>query len=135
MVIKKSTLRIAIPIFLVAIIVGAIVISSRVKKNKEERARQELKDDIDRRIDREYRSLKSSFDYYAEIACDWEYSQSSREHATKKMYELTGIKWHNGWSIYMPKEMKEKITERKTEIEQALRSKASDNVWKELLGE
>ena len=133
MVIKKSTLLFAIPVLIIAITIGTIAITSKVKKNKEERARQELKEDVERRIDLEYRNLKSSFDYYAEIACDWDYSKSTREHAAKEMHELTGIIWHDGWSIYMPNEMKVKITERKTDIDQALRIKASENVWKELL--
>lgn len=133
MVIKKSIIRFSIPVLIVAVIIGSIAIISKVKKSKEERARQELIEDIERKIDREYRSLKSSFDYYAEIACDWDYSNSTREHAAKKMHELTGFIWHDGWSIYLPNEMKAKIYERKTEIDQALRVKATDNIWKELL--
>lgn len=135
MEIKKSTLRWAIPVAIVVAILAIVVISSSVKKHKEERARQELRDDIERRIDREYRSLKSSFERYAETACDWDYSESTREHAAKKMYELTGITWHDGWRIYMPSEMREKISERKSDIEIALRARASKNVSKELLGE
>lgn len=135
MEIKKSTLRWAIPVFLVIAVIGTIAVSSSIKKSKEERARQEVRDDIERRIDREYRSLKSSFDHYAETACDWDYSQSTREHAAKKMYELTGMFWHNGWSIYLPGEMKEKIEERKADVDRALREKAADNVRRELLGE
>lgn len=135
MEIKKSTLQWAIPVFIVFAILGAVLISSAVEKNKEERARQELREDIERRIDREYKNLKSSFDHYAEIACDWDYSESTREHAAKKMYELTGLYWHNGWSIYLPREMKEKISERKSEIKQILRAKASEKVRSELLGD
>lgn len=135
MEIKKSTLQWAIPVVIVVAILGAVLISSAIEKSKEERARQELRDDIERRIDREYRNLKSSFDHYAEIACDWDYSESTREHAAKKMYELTGLYWHNGWSIYLPREMKEKISERKSEIKQILRAKASEKVRSELLGE
>lgn len=135
MEIKKSTLQWAIPVVIVVAILGAVLISSAIEKSKEERARQELRDDIERRIDREYRNLKSSFDHYAEIACDWDYSESTREHAAKKMYELTGLYWHNGWSIYLPREMKEKISERKSEIKQILRAKASEKVRSELLGD
>lgn len=135
MKIKKSTLRWAIPALLVIAVLGTIVVSSSVKKSKEERARQEVRDDIERRIDREYRSLKSRFDHYAETACDWDYSESTREHAAKKMYELTGLLWHNGWRTYMPIEMKEKIEERKDQIDRALRAKAAENVKRELLGE
>lgn len=131
MEIKKSTLRWVIPVVIVTAVLGAVLISSAEKKNKEERTIQELRNDIER----EYRNLKNSFYYYAEIACDWDYSQSTREHATKKMYELTGLYWHNGWRIYPPNEMKEKISERKSEIEKALRLKASENVRAALLGE
>lgn len=134
MEIKKTTLFWAIPVAIAAIVIGAIVISSAVEKNKKERAQQELRDDIERRIDREYRSLKSSFDYYAEIACDWDRSDYSRDHAAKKMYELTDIIWNDGWRSYRPYEMKEKIRERKTEIEQSLRSKARQKVRNEYLG-
>ena len=134
MEIKKTTLFWAIPVAIAAIVIGAIVISSAGEKNKKERAQQELRDDIERRIDREYRSLKSSFDYYAEIACDWDRSDYSRDHAAKKMYELTDIIWNDGWRSYRPYEMKEKIRERKTEIEQSLRSKARQKVRNEYLG-
>ena len=133
MEIKKTTLFWAIPVAIAAIIIGAIVISSAVEKNKKERAQQEFRDDIERRIDREYRSLKSSFEYYAEIACDWDRSDYSRDHAAKKMYELTDIIWNDGWRTYRPYEMKEKIQERKTEIEQSLRSKARQKVRNEYL--
>lgn len=135
MEIKKSTLRWTIPVVIAVAIIGTVIVSSSIKKNKEERERQEVRDDIERRIDREYRSLKSSFDHYAETACDWDYSQTTREHAAKKMYELTGMYWHNGWSIYMPSEMREKIQERKSDIERTLQDKARENVRKELLGE
>lgn len=135
MEVKKSTLRWTILALLVIAVISTIVVSSSVKKSKEERERQEVRDDIERRIDREYRSLKSSFDHYAETACDWDYSESTREHAAKKMYELTGMYWHNGWSIYFPSEMKEKIKERKDEVDRALRAKAIENVRRELLGE
>lgn len=134
MEIKKTTLFWAIPVAIAAIIIGAIAISSAVEKNKKERAQQEFRDDIERRIDREYRSLKSSFEYYAEIACDWDRSDYSRDHAAKKMYELTDIIWNDGWRTYRPYEMKEKIQERKTEIEQSLRSKARQKVRNEYLG-
>ena len=133
MEIKKTTLLWSILVAVVAIIIGAVLISSKVKENKKERARQELRDDIERRIDREYRNLKSSFDYYAEIACDWDRSDYSRDHAAKKMYELTGITWHDGWRTYMPSEMKIKISERSFDIKQSLRSKAKEKVRKEYL--
>lgn len=135
MEIKKTTLLWSIPIVVVVIIIGVVVISSKVKDNKKERARQELRDDIDRRIDREYRNLKSSFDYYAEIACDWDRSEYSRDHAAKKMRELTDISWHDNSGIsvipYVPSEMKRKISEKSSEIKQALRSKAREKVREE----
>lgn len=137
MEIKKSTIRWVLPIAIVAIVLCAISSSVIIKKNKEKREQQEIRDDIQRRLDREYRNLKKDFNYYAEIACDWDNSLSYRRRAAGKMYQLTGISWldDGGFDICTPSVMRARIEDEKDAIDIGLRLKASENIEKELLGE
>ena len=128
MEIKKSTLRLAIPIVIVLTIISVVAISSAVKKSKEDRERQEFRADIERAIDREYRSLKREFDYYAESYFD-SYSSYAREHALGKMRQLTGLFRSSSYIS------RHEIEMQKDEIDKALRAKATDNVINGMLGE
>lgn len=134
MIVKKTTLYWVIPTLIVLLTAGTLIITSAQKKKNEERERQVFRESIERSIDREYRHLKSEFDHYAEITCDWDYSDDFRDRAARKMYELTGITWHNGWHTYYPSEMRDKIAERQDDVRRALQSKATENVRNELLG-
>ncbi len=91
MVVKKRTLYVCVLIIAILGLVTFFAYSSYSEKRNEKLRTQELKETIEREIDREYRRLVDRMDSDAKSAMDYEYSYDFRRR------EIRGInKMFNG---------------------------------------
>lgn len=86
MVIKKKTL-IIICAFLSIMVIGGVVL---IRKQKEERAKQELLDKYNRAVEREFDSLVREYNSIIEVIQDYDYSESFRWKYVIKLDKLLG---------------------------------------------
>lgn len=100
MQVKKSHL-IIFCVTLVCLIAGSTLwYISHEKKQEKERAAQELKEDFEKEVERQYKSLKYDYDSYCETLSDYDYSYSFRERYVDKLNQLLGENWYNSVSDF-----------------------------------
>lgn len=90
MQVKKSHLIIFCIVAVILIISGLIGYDVYEKKAEKERATQELKEDFEREVERQYKSLKYDYESYCKTLSDYDYSSSLRRRYIGKINDLLG---------------------------------------------
>lgn len=90
MQVKKSHLIIFCIVAAVLIIAGTLGYNAYENKVEKERASQELKEEFEREVERQYKSLKHEYESYCETLSDYEYSSSFRDRYISKINNLLG---------------------------------------------
>lgn len=90
MQVKKNHLIVFCAVVVILIISGVIGYNVYEKKAEKERASQELKEDFDREVERQYKSLKHEYESYCETLSDYDYSSSFRSRYVSKINDLLG---------------------------------------------
>lgn len=100
MQVKKSHLIIFCVVataLIIACVIGYNVYENKVEK---ERASQELKEDFEREVERQYKSLKHEYESYCETLSDYDYSSSFRDRYISKINNLLGeIRYEDVWDF------------------------------------
>lgn len=136
MQIKKRTLYIVCPIFIIVLIVVYIGYSKYEKKKAEERDRIEFKATFDREVEREYKSLLIEYRSIVETIQDYEYSYDFRFKYVMKLNELLDIRQYENTSFTYS--TVNKCIEKQRECEEAdkkiLKQKAYGIVYAKFMG-
>ena len=72
--------------------------------------------------------LKSEFEYYAKIVCDYSYSTDMRSFALGEINQMTGMYWSSDY--FFSWNYKDQLED----IDRALRERAKENVREEYFG-
>lgn len=136
MQIKKRTLYILCPIFIIVLIVVYIGYSKYEKKKAEERDRIEFKATFDREVEREYKSLLIEYRSIVETIQDYGYSYELRYDYVNRLNELLDIRQYEntGFSYSTVDKCIEKQRECEDADKKILKQKAYRIVYAKYMG-
>lgn len=133
MQVKKRTLYIVCPILIVIFIVSYIGYYKYEKRKAEERDRIELKKDLDKIVEREYKSLLREYKDIVETIENYDYSSKFRG---KYLYKLNNLLespnryTKNGSYIYDLTDFQDELNKNEIEDKEILKNIAKRNAYK-----
>lgn len=129
MQVKRSNLIIFCVVAMLAIVGGIIGYNIYETKAEKERASRELKEDFEREVERQYKSLKHDYESYCETLSDYDYSSSFRSRYISKINSLLGEhRYEDVWDFNSTNSYK------KTGDLELLRQQATQKAYTRFLG-
>lgn len=132
MQVKKRTLYIACPIFLLIAIIGGVGYSKYSDKKATEKAIERAVDAYNWEVEREYDSMKRQYEDYVETINDNSYSLDFRKRYIRKVYDLIGYQYSYDYEAFDVWSFSQKQRQNKEQDLSMLKSKAADKVYKSL---